>query len=152
MVSITSLRHSCTEIGDDGAKVFEVDSDSKTSTRLSSWICWHPGEHWLQGDTVPEVSVSVESMPTDACRDLPSGRILSSSGTSKFPAKPSTHDMDRLGARPPTPSPQFHVLNHQSKRKEHPDRYTATWKKSRWTHLVQSRRRLSREWNGGMAA
>ena len=60
--------------------------------------------------------------------------------------------MDRLGARPPTPPPQFYVLNHQSKRNEHPDGYTATWEKSRWTHLVQSRRRPSREWNGSMAA
>ena len=79
MWSITSLYHSCTEIGDDGGKVFEVDSDSKTSTcvgqvtRPSSWICWHPGDHRLQGDTAPEVSVSVGSMPTDACRDIVEG-------------------------------------------------------------------------------
>ena len=31
------------------------------------------GEHRLQGDTAPEVNVSVGSMPTDACRALVEG-------------------------------------------------------------------------------
>ena len=73
MVSITSLYLSCTEIGKDRAKVFEVDSGSKTSTRPSSWICWHPGEHRLHGHTAPKLSVSVGSMATDACRDIVEG-------------------------------------------------------------------------------